>query len=216
MSTSKLISDVFYQLEQHYGYFIWWPSTSPFEVMVGAILVQNTNWRNVDKALNNLPSPLTPQAIEGIEQDELAKLIRSSGYYNQKAIKLKSLLAWFKQYNYQVDPLLTRDVTGLRAELLKIKGIGNETADVILTYALNKPSFVIDAYARRIFSRYGLDVPKNYDHFRAMMDSALSHQRDKYDYFHGLMVEHGQQFCNKAPKCAECPLTLLCQKRLEN
>lgn len=215
MSTSKLISDVFNQLEHHYGYFIWWPSTSPFEVMVGAILVQNTNWRNVDKALSNLPSPLIPQAIEGFGQGELADLIRSSGYYNQKAIKLKSLLAWFKQYNYQIDPLLTREMTELRTELLKVKGIGNETADVILTYALNKPSFVIDAYARRIFSRYGLDVPKSYDQFRALMHSALFHQRDRYDYFHGLMVEHGQQFCNKTPKCDPCPLNRGCQKRLE-
>ncbi|MGR5468550.1 endonuclease III domain-containing protein [Vibrio astriarenae] len=212
MTSQAIINDVFRQLEDHYGYFDWWPSDHPFEIMVGAILVQNTNWRNVDKALSNLPAPLSPQSLSEIELDDLAQLIRPSGYYNQKAIKLQALLKWFERYDYDHNALAAINMEALRYELLEIKGVGNETADVILTYALDKPSFVVDAYARRIFSRYGLDVPKNYDKFRLLADDTLKHQSAKYGYFHGLMVEHGQQFCNKKPKCDECPLRAKCQK----
>ncbi|QIA65150.1 endonuclease [Vibrio astriarenae] len=212
MSDQFIIQDVFKKLEEHYGYFDWWPSHNPFEVMVGAILVQNTNWKNVDKALGNLPQPLNAEAIESIDQEQLAALIRPSGYYNQKAIKLKALLAWFKQYDYDDSRLIPFSVDALRKELLEIKGVGNETADVILTYSLNKPSFVIDAYARRIFERYGLDVPKSYDQFRMLADNAMKHEKHKYDYFHGVLVEHGQQFCNKKPKCDGCPLSDRCRR----
>ncbi|MGR5541293.1 endonuclease III domain-containing protein, partial [Vibrio campbellii] len=157
MTSQAIINDVFRQLEDHYGYFDWWPSDHPFEIMVGAILVQNTNWRNVDKALSNLPAPLSPQSLSEIELDDLAQLIRPSGYYNQKAIKLQALLKWFERYDYDHNALAAINMEALRYELLEIKGVGNETADFILTYALDKPSFVVDAYARRIFSRYGLD-----------------------------------------------------------
>ncbi|MDR9827202.1 endonuclease [Vibrio sp. FNV 38] len=214
MKPLQTIQHVFQQLESYYGDFDWWPNNNPFEVMVGAILVQNTNWRNVDKALANLPSPLEPSQIDDIPLNELAILIRPSGYYNQKAIKIKALTTWLRTYHYDLGAFQHRKRQSLRVELLEIKGVGNETADVILTYALNKPSFVIDTYARRIFTQYGLEVPKNYDHFRQLAEQALPSSQHKYGYFHGLMVEHGQQFCNKTPKCAGCPLESTCAKHL--
>jgi endonuclease-3 related protein len=211
---SFLIQDVFSSLEQHYGWFTWWPSDNPFEIMLGAILVQNTNWRNADKALANLGDDLLPQRIEAMEPEELAQRIRPSGYFNQKAQRLKAVTHWFAGYQFDIDKVRQCDTGQLRSELLAIKGIGGETADVILTYAIGHASFVIDAYARRIFSRYGLAVPKGYEPFRALMQGALPTDVERYAYYHGLMVEHGQQFCNKTPRCDGCPLYAGCRQIL--
>ncbi len=206
---------LFQVLEEHYGWFDWWPTDNAFEIMMGAILVQNTNWRNAEKALEQLGRGITPSKIEAMEQDELAQKIRSSGYYNQKANKLKSLVKWFKKYDYDIERVRENGLGHLRKELLAVKGIGGETADVILTYAIGKPSFVIDAYARRIASRYGIEVPKSYENFRNLMQQAFPNSKDKYGYYHGLMVEHGGRYCNPKPKCDECPIAQHCQQNIE-
>ncbi|WP_295895038.1 endonuclease III domain-containing protein [uncultured Vibrio sp.] len=208
-----MITHIFDELERYYGRFDWWPSHDPYQIMVGAILVQNTNWKNAEKAINNLGDRLSPEQIDAMPMDELAECIRSSGYYNQKAIKLKAMTEWYAGYGFSIDRVKRRELEPLRSELLGIKGIGGETADVFLTYAIGKPSFVIDTYARRIFGRHGVEVPKSYNAFRDMMQSAVAPNTEVYALYHGLIVEHGQQFCRTKPLCNECPLTDSCQKR---
>ena len=206
----ELINAVFDRLKAHFGTFAWWEAESPYEVMVGAVLTQNTSWRNVDLALKNIGEHLSPEQIEQIPESDLALLIRSSGFHNQKAIRLKALTDWFKRYDYDIEKLRGEGKDRLREELLAISGIGSETADSILVYAIGKPSFVIDAYTRRIFSRIGLDVPEKYDDFRQMMEQALPVDNEVYAYYHGLMVEHGKDFCNKTPLCDKCPVADVC------
>ncbi|GEM81801.1 endonuclease III [Vibrio superstes NBRC 103154] len=206
------ISQVFSQLEQHYGRFIWWPEPDPYRIMVGAILVQNTNWRNAQKAIDNLGDDLTPATILGLDIEVLAQSIRPSGYYNQKALKIGALTQWYQGYNFDIERVRALGLNDLRKELLGIKGVGGETADVILTYAVGKPSFVIDAYARRIFHRLGYSVPKSYEAFRELMQQALPASTENYALYHGLMVEHGQNFCRPKPECDKCPLNGVCQR----
>lgn len=191
----------------------WWPANSAFEMMVGAILTQNTNWKNVEQALTNLGDNLYPQFILKTEHETLASIIRPSGYHNQKAKKLKSLCSWFKKYNFDVEKASAVNLKTLRKELLAINGVGGETADGILVYALNKKSFVIDAYTRRIFSRLGFNVPKDYDEFRLMFENAVPRDVETYDYYHGLIVEHAKEFCTKTPQCKGCPLNNVCEKK---
>ncbi|MCG9545988.1 endonuclease [Vibrio sp. Isolate33] len=209
-SQSELILSVFDTLEQHYGYFDWWQRNDPYEIVLGAILVQNTNWKNAEKALINLGEQCNPRSVAEMDLDELAQKIRSSGYYNQKAIKLKAVTEWFSKYQYDMSVVRKQDKDQLRKELLEVKGIGGETADAILVYAIGKPSFVIDAHARRIFTRNGLDVPKSYEKFRALMESIIPLDTKRYGHYHGLLVDHGQQFCNPKPKCQDCPLNSTC------
>lgn len=206
------ISQVFYQLEAYYGRFIWWPESDPYRVMIGAILVQNTNWRNAQKAIDNLGDDLAPIKISALDIDVLAQSIRPSGYYNQKALKIKALTQWYQGHDFEIETVRALGLNELRKELLSIKGVGGETADVILTYAVGKPSFVIDAYARRIFYRLGLSVPKSYEAFREMMQQALPANTEDYALYHGLMVEHGQRFCRPKPVCDDCPLQRVCQR----
>ncbi|MEZ8881654.1 endonuclease III domain-containing protein [Vibrio lentus] len=212
VSHNELILSVFDSLKQHYGYFDWWRRNDPYEIALGAILVQNTNWKNAEKALTNLGDKCNPRSVADMELVELAQKIRSSGYYNQKAIKLKAVTEWFAKYQYDISAVRAQDKDQLRKELLEVKGIGGETADAILVYAIGKPSFVIDAYARRIFIRNGLDVPKSYEKFRSLMENVIPPDTKKYGYYHGLLVEHGQQFCNLKPKCEHCPLNQDCVK----
>lgn len=191
----------------------WWPANSAFEMMAGAILTQNTNWQNVEKALANLGENTNPQFIQGTPNQKLAELIRPSGYHNQKAKKLKALCAWFSKYNFKIDKASAIHKDTLRKELLEVNGIGGETADCILVYALNKPSFVIDAYTRRIFSRIGIDVPNTYEAFRLLIEKFVPCNVKTYDYYHGLVVEHAKTFCTKTPQCKGCPLEDICEKK---
>ena len=172
-----------------------WPANTVYEMMVGAILTQNTNWKNVEKALANLAGKLTPQQILAMPLDTLAQLIRSSGYYNQKAIKLKALTLWYQGYNFDITQARCIEGATLRIELLAVNGIGPETADSILVYALDKPFFIIDNYTRRILHRIGFELPTGYDKLR-------------------LLVEHAKRYCTKVPKCQHCPLSKCCQKNI--
>jgi endonuclease-3 related protein len=208
---ARLIRGVFHSLEAHYGWFDWWPTSDPYQIMMGAILVQNTNWKNAEKALDNLGKTIAPQQVADMELDRLAQAIRSSGYYNQKALKLKAMTQWFADYNYDIQAVRAQDTEVLRKQLLAVKGIGGETADAILVYAIGKASFVIDAYARRIFERNGLVVPKSYEKFHDLMEAVIPPNTKTYGYYHGLLVEHGQQFCHPKPKCEQCPLVAQCK-----
>ncbi|UOQ92120.1 endonuclease III domain-containing protein [Halobacillus shinanisalinarum] len=206
---------IYNRLFEHYGPQGWWPAETRFEMMIGSILVQNTSWRNVEKALLKVKTYLEPEAIENLPLDELAQLIRSSGFFNIKAKRIKAYLEWFKIYDYDVDKIKKLERGSLRKELLAISGIGRETADVMLLYAFEKPIFVVDAYARRIFYRFGLDMPKSYDAFRQQVEAELPKELRLFDEFHALLVEHAKEHCRSTPMCNQCPLVDRCAKRLD-
>ncbi|WHY87798.1 endonuclease III domain-containing protein [Neobacillus novalis] len=206
---------IYNKLYEHYGPQGWWPAETPFEMMMGSILVQNTSWRNVDKALDNLKPFLKPEAIDKLSIDELAQLIRASGFFNIKASRIKSYMEWFKIYEYDINLIKKRDRHKLRTELLSIKGIGPETADVILLYALDTPIFVVDAYARRIFYRLGYDMPASYETFRNQVEKELPVDLVLYNEFHALLVEHAKEHCKATPICDGCPLFGICDRRLD-
>ncbi len=207
---------IYDRLYKQYGPQGWWPAESKFEMMIGAILVQNTNWTNVEKALANLKLHLEPKALGKLSNDTLAKLIIPSGYYNIKARRIKSFLEWFQTYNYDIDKIKKIDRNRLRQELLNINGIGPETADVMLLYAFDKAIFVVDAYARRIFNRLGYDMPKSYDGFRQKVELELPCDLKLYNEFHALIVEHAKVQCRKKPLCGTCPLLDICAQRIES
>lgn len=198
--------DLYDQLYKYHGGQNWWPADSPFEMMVGAILTQNTSWNNVEKAMNNFKKVLTPELIRESSHEKLAEIIRPTGYHNQKAIKLKALVNWLANYGDDFEKIKLKSGDFLRAELLGIHGIGRETADCILTYALDQPYFVIDAYTRRLFGRMGFHVPDNYDEFREMIEASISKDLDLYNEFHALIVRHCKVYCKKMPNCVECSI----------
>lgn len=204
---------VYNQLYEHFGPQGWWPAETPFEMMIGAILVQNTSWTNVEKALLNLKPILNPEEIEKLSIDELAQLIRPSGFFNIKAKRIQSYMEWFKHYHYDHNLIKKVDKQSLRNELLTIKGIGQETADVILLYAFDMPIFVVDSYARRIFYRLGYDMPKSYEAFREEIERELPKDLMLYNEYHALLVELAKEHCKSSPVCAGCPLFDRCARR---
>jgi len=209
----KNLTDICGALLEAYGPRGWWPARTPFEMMVGAVLTQNTTWKNVEKAIANFDDNLTPEFIEHVPQNELAEIIRSSGYYNQKSLKLKALTAWYAQYSYNIAKARAEKGEDLRRELLAVRGVGRETADSILTYALEKPFFVIDTYTRRIFSRLGYAAPTDYDDLRIAIENSVPRELALYQEFHALIVEHAKRHCRKTPLCEGCPLIYLCPGR---
>lgn len=208
----KVLLDIYKRLYKAFGPQAWWPGETPFEVIVGAILTQNTAWSNVKKAINNLKSHnlLSPKALSRSKTSTIAKLIKPSGYYNIKAQRLRNFLNFLgREYKEDLTKLLNADadIECLRGEFLKIKGIGPETADSILLYAANKPVFVIDAYTRRIFSRHKLINEKaTYDELQRLFMSNLPKDTRLYNEYHALIVKVGKEFCKKDPKCHLCPL----------
>ena len=213
MSQSYL--QIYEKLYNYYGPQNWWPAETPFEMMIGSILVQNTNWRNVEKALERLRPHLEPEKIDKLPMEELAQLIRSSGFYTVKAKRIKAFISWFKQYDYDIAEIKTMTKEKLRQELLQIHGIGRETADVMLVYAFDKPIFVVDAYARRIFYRLGYDMPSSYDGFRELVEMELPSDVTLYNEYHALLVEHAKRTCRVKPICEACPLLDICEQRIE-
>ncbi|MDF2873402.1 MAG: pdg [Sporomusa sp.] len=207
------LHELYNTLLNAYGQRNWWPAKTPFEMMVGAILTQNTTWTNVEKALVNLGDRLSPTFIAGVDLGELAQLIRSSGYYNQKAVKLKALTQWYAGYGYNIEKAAASDGEVLRTELLAVKGVGRETADSILLYALNKPFFVVDTYTKRILHRIGYDIPSTYDGLRLKIEENLPRDVYLYGEFHGLIVEHAKRHCKKKPSCEGCPVESVCRQR---
>jgi endonuclease-3 related protein len=192
----------------------WWPGRTPFEIIAGAIMVQNTSWTNVASAIENLRREklLTPRAIETVSTPRLARLIRSSGYFRQKARKLKSFVRLLRrEYQGSLPKMFRAPTSVLRQQLLGVHGIGPETADSILLYAAKHPVFVVDAYTRRILERHGLASAKlSYEDARQLFEQSLSPDVALYNEFHALIVHTGKHFCRpREPRCGECPLKAL-------
>ena len=208
------LQDIFNRLLSRYGSQHWWPADTPFEVMVGAVLTQATAWTNVERAIARLKDAdaLSPAAIRGLDTEELATLIYSSGFYNAKAQRLKALVAYLGDaYGDDIDAMRGEDGAKLRRELLAVKGIGEETADAILLYALGKPSFVIDAYTRRLFNRLGImPTSEAYSAYQRMFSDSLSQDTALFAEYHALIVQHGKEACRKTPVCESCCLRDIC------
>ena len=196
-----------------YGPQQWWPADSPFEVMIGAILTQNTAWSNVEKAIANLKTLqlLEPQAIIEAPVTTIAEAIRPSGYFNQKSVRLQGFCNWYLQQG-GYSSLNQCSTAELRHALLTVKGIGPETADDMLLYAFERAVFVVDAYTRRIFSRLGLlSGEEGYEVVRAGFEQALPQDVAMWNEYHALIVQHAKQHCKKKPLCGACCLQQWCK-----
>lgn len=210
---SERLMEIYQLLFERFGSQHWWPGESQFEIMVGAILTQNTNWANVEKALKNLKCAglLSVERIYHLDVSELAELIRPAGYYNIKAKRLKNFVNWlFDNYRGKLANLKGVDTERLRAGLLSIKGIGCETADSILLYALNRPTFVVDAYTARVAFRHGLIEPEaDYEQLRELFQSNQPEDAKLFNEYHALLVKVGKEFCKPKAQCDGCPLEKL-------
>lgn len=227
---------IYRALLRRYGVQGWWPVLNiktglsvyggnhplnnrvMFEICIGAILTQNVAWKNVEKSLFHLKKAglLTPRKLESAENALVASLIKSSGYFNQKAIKIKNFLEWFRKYNYSFRRLQQIDTQALRDELLSVKGVGPETADSILLYALGREIFVVDAYTKRVFTRLGLiDEDWNYDEIQQYFTRKLPADISMYNEYHALIVVHGKDYCKNRPQCDKCCLYGSCRNRPE-
>ena len=205
------LKQLYQELSNAFGPQYWWPGDTPFEVAVGAILTQNTNWTNVEKAIANLKQKkaLTAKALHAMPAPDLAGLIRPAGYFNIKAKRLKSFIGFLSEnFHGSMEKMRKDDMDSLRGMLLNINGIGPETADSILLYALEKPVFVIDAYTKRVLSRHKImEDSKSYDEFQDLFHSTLQRDVRFFNEFHALFVRVGKLYCKKkTPLCAQCPL----------
>ncbi len=214
----EVLKKIYDKLFNNFGPQGWWPASSPFEVAIGAILTQNTNWANVEKAINNLKKHnlLNPKKLKEIDEKKLSTLIKSAGYYNQKSKKIKEFVKFLiENYNGDMVKMKEEEDERLREKLLSIKGIGKESADSILLYALNKPVFVIDAYTYRIMLRHGFiyeDI--TYDELKELFEKNLPKDTQIFNEFHALLVNVGKEFCKKSvPKCNGCPLEEFLDKK---
>ena len=213
--SNALPQPVFDRLLAHFGPLHWWPAETPFEVVIGAILTQNTAWTNVEKAIANLrrEGALTPEALRVAPRERLEEWIRPAGFFRQKAERLQLFVEHlFAHHDGDLGRLLTAPLPETRRELLTLKGVGPETADSILLYAGGLPSFVVDAYTRRLFGRLGLlDPTAPYEHIRAFFMACLPSDVDLFNEYHALIVEQCKQLCRKRkPLCADCPLQEIC------
>lgn len=207
--------EIYRLLFAHFGPLHWWPGETPFEVMVGAILTQNTAWTNVEKAIAGLKAAglLDPRALLAAEPGIVRECIRPSGYYNQKTERLRLFVEWMlaEPWRGSIETMRRTDPAKMRETLLSLKGIGPETADSILLYALEQPVFVIDAYTRRIFARLGLTAPDaTYDELQEYFTFRLPADVGLYNEYHAQIVYLGKDYCRKTSKCDECPLAGLC------
>lgn len=200
------LKQVYDKLFEAFGPQHWWPGETDFEVCIGAILTQNTSWKNVEKAISNLKSNkfLSFEALKEVDDKKLASLIKPSGYYNQKTKKLKDFISYIHKYYDGSLEMLFKSKT-LREELLSINGIGPETADSMILYAANKPIFVIDAYTKRIFSRLGYKQ-QSYEEFQKLFMENLTKDAKMFNEYHALLVNLGKNLCKKKPLCKYCPL----------
>jgi endonuclease-3 related protein len=198
------------RLYGRYGELHWWPADTPYEVITGAILTQNTAWRNVEKALAGFAGRLSPQFVEETAIGDLADIIRPAGFFNQKAEYLKTVTAWFKRYGYSVGAVRGETPAKLRAELLTLRGVGPETADSILLYAFDLPVFVADAYTLRLLSRLASpSAPIRYDDAKTLFETGLD--ASLYNNAHALIVINAKEHCRAKPVCAGCPAADLCE-----
>jgi len=211
----RALTDIYRRLLAYFGPQHWWPARELFEVIVGAILTQSAAWGNVEKAIANLRAArvLSPRALRRLPLSKLAKLVHPCGYYNAKALKLKSFAFWLgNHYDDDLDRLFVHDTDELRQQLLSVHGIGQETADSIILYAANKPIFVIDAYTRRIISRLGLAPEKDsYGAYQTLFMENLPPDAQLFNEYHALLVGLGKNVCRRRPLCPQCCLSDICQ-----
>lgn len=210
--SSRKLRSIFQQLLAQYGPQGWWPGETAFEVMVGAVLTQNTAWINVERAIANLTAnaALSPERILAVDEAQLAEWIRPSGYFNIKARRLRNYCRWYTDAGgYQ--PLAKQSDMDLRRALLAVNGVGPETADDILLYAFERPVFVIDAYTRRLFARLGLiQGDEGYEVLRLALEQALGADVALFNEYHALIVVHAKDICRVRPRCSECILRKAC------
>jgi len=210
MRTGDYLLKIYDMLNDRFGNLHWWPGETPFEIAVGAILTQNTNWKNVERAIENLKRKnlLSPAGLLEAGEKTLEELIRPSGYYRIKTRRLKNFIRFlFREYNGDLDKMFEDEVWSLRGKLLGVKGIGEETADSILLYAGEKPVFVVDAYTRRILLRHHfINEDARYRDIQLLFMDHLPRHAPLFNQYHALFVNAGKRFCRKAPLCEECPL----------
>ena len=206
---STIMLQKFYDaLLAHFGHQNWWPGDSPFEIAIGAVLTQNTNWNNVEKAINNLKKKklIDAQKIISIDSEKLAELIRPSGYFNLKADRLKYMADWWHK-NAEIALAQQWELNHIREDLLRVKGIGEETADSILLYAFDYPTFVVDAYTRRFLVRHNVVHEKaSYTEIKYFFENHLPHDLAVHREFHALIVALGKTFCKTSSQCENCCL----------
>jgi len=216
---NKILSKIYNSLFHSFHPQNWWPGDTADEIIIGAILTQNVNWKNVETAIENLKQNdlYTIEQIHHANIEKIAPLIRSTLYYNQKAKKLKNFAEFlFTTYNGELDRMFRTETAELRRQLLQIKGIGEETADSILLYAGGKPVFVIDTYTKRIFSRLGITKPDwNYSQYQQFFMANLPQDISLFNDYHAQIVHLGKHFCKRKPLCYKCPLNNICRSRGE-
>ena len=208
--SGQRLMEMFDLLLAHFGPQNWWPAKTELEVMIGAILTQNTNWVNVEKAILNLKNKklISLDRLMSIPTGDLAGIIRPAGYYNVKAKRLKNLVDFiFDRYDGDLEVLLGEETDHLREGLLSVNGVGPETADSIILYAAKRPLFVVDTYTHRILSRHVMvgEDATYYDLQELFMDH-LPEDTPLFNEFHALIVLTGKSFCRKKPLCEDCPL----------
>ncbi len=211
MQTTQVLKEIFDRMHDHFGAQQWWPGETPFEVMVGAVLTQNTNWNNVERAIDNLKGAgvLSLAKMSTLPTGLLAEYIRPAGYYNIKATRLQNLFAFLnEQYQGNLDDCFQQSQHSLREQLLMVKGVGPETADCILLYAACLPAFVVDTYTHRILLRHQLiDETFGYYEVQDFFTDALQEDVQFFNEYHALLVQVGKNYCRKTnPKCETCPL----------
>ena len=211
MARDNPFLEIYQRLFAHFGPQSWWPGDTAIEIVVGAILTQNTNWTNVSKAITNLKNAdlLNFASLDELDVTLLAELIRPSGYYNMKAVRLKNFFRMVRErYEGELDLLLGDSMRSARENLLSVRGIGPETADSILLYAGNHPVFVIDAYTYRIFLRHFLlSETSDYHEVQETFTDNLPQDVQLFNEYHALIVHLGKHFCKKTkPLCENCPL----------
>ena len=215
--TRRELLAIYRRLHRRFGPRQWWPAETPFEVVVGAVLTQNTAWTNVERAIANLKQAraLTPERLLTAPAARVARWIRPAGYFNLKARRLRAVVAWWRRAHPRA--VRRRPLQSLRQELLGVYGVGPETADSILLYALGRPSFVVDAYTKRIFARHGwVRWAAGYEELQRTFTRALPARVPLYNEYHALLVELGKTFCRaRRPNCQACPLRDLGTLRLE-
>ncbi|MCX8178672.1 MAG: endonuclease [Candidatus Aenigmarchaeota archaeon] len=207
-------AEIYERLFDEFGEQHWWPGETEFEVIVGAILTQQASWKNVEAAIKNLKKNkvLDERIIYNIELKKLEELVKPSGFYRIKAKRLKNFVNFlFEKYDGSLEKLFKLEKNELRKVLLSVNGIGKETADSIVLYAANKPSFVIDAYTIRIFTRLGVLKEKEYDKVKAAFENSLPQDVQLYKEYHALIVHLGKNICKTKPLCGMCPLKGMCE-----
>jgi endonuclease-3 related protein len=210
---SEQLTEIYKLLFDDFGPQHWWPGQGRFEIITGAILTQNTNWSNVEKAIANLKRAgcLDFEKLYNTPDEKIAEMIRPSGYFKVKTKRLRSFLNWLHEnYNGRLEQLDNIDTNTLREQLLSINGIGPETADSILLYAFERPVFVVDTYTARVSVRHGLiEPPFDYAQLQEVFQNNLTEDVTLFNEYHALLVRCGKEFCKPKAKCSGCPLEKL-------